>query len=76
MTARARWSPPHLRSQVFTERGRAAHGVYAAGAPSPARCSPAPEPARRPCSPRARASRRRSPPLNEGPGPPPPDRFG
>jgi MFS family permease len=32
MTARARWSPPHLRSQVFTSAAGLRTGVYAAGA--------------------------------------------
>lgn len=32
MTARARWSPPHLRSQVFTSAAGLRTGAYAAGA--------------------------------------------
>jgi MFS family permease len=32
MTARARWSPPHLRAQVFTSAAGLRTGVYAAGA--------------------------------------------
>ena len=32
MTARATWSPPHLRSQVFTSAAGLRTGVYAAGA--------------------------------------------
>jgi MFS family permease len=32
MTARAHWSPPHLRSQVFTSAAGLRTGVYAAGA--------------------------------------------
>ncbi|WP_051324287.1 MFS transporter [Candidatus Solirubrobacter pratensis] len=32
MTARSRWSPPHLRAQVFTSAAGLRTGVYAAGA--------------------------------------------